>query len=388
MTLHIFTSAALNYLPKVRRLLQSIHDFHPEARVTLALADILPEGESIPVKFDQVISVTDLDLPDWPAWTFGHTLVELATAIKPFVLERLLEEPDAKVIYLDPDIVLFDRLDDVLAELDHASIALTPHLVEPEVGEQAILDNEMAALKHGVYNLGFVAVRACETGRAFARWWRQRCEKWCIDDIANGLFTDQRWIDLVPALFPEVTILRSQRLNVAPWNIAHRPISGHDGHYFVGGEKLGFYHFTGFDSGAHAIMADRYGCQSEAVQSLIRDYRAFLEEAARDPMCRYPWAFAAFANGKSIPLAARRTYRSRLDLQQAFRDPYQEPFYRWWCENGADSESPALTRLAPRRVLLDAMKRPRNWPKLIQYALSVWRQEGWSELSRRWHQTL
>ena len=97
MTLHIFTSAALNYLPKVSRLVQSVKLYHPEAQVTLALADERPAGFDKPADFDQVVAVEDLGIEDWRAWTFGHTLVELATAIKPFVLERLLkDEPFAR----------------------------------------------------------------------------------------------------------------------------------------------------------------------------------------------------------------------------------------------------------------------------------------------------
>ena len=48
--LHVFTSAAVNYLPKVRALCRSVRKYHPEAVITLALADERPawlttEGE-------------------------------------------------------------------------------------------------------------------------------------------------------------------------------------------------------------------------------------------------------------------------------------------------------------------------------------------------------
>ena len=34
-------------------------------------------------------------------------------------------------------------------------------------------------------------------------WWCQRAYRFNRDDVPNGLFTDQRWMDLVPALFDE-----------------------------------------------------------------------------------------------------------------------------------------------------------------------------------------
>ena len=110
------------------------------------------------------------------------------------------------------------------------------------------MDNEIAALKHGTYNLGFLAVAATDMGRAFAGWWADRCYHFCRDEIPHGLFTDQRWIDLVPGFFPGTCILRSSRLNVASWNLSTRRLSGTvPGGILVDGEPLGFYHFTGFD---------------------------------------------------------------------------------------------------------------------------------------------
>ena len=210
--LHFFTSAAINYIPKVRLLLDSIREFHPEAKIHLALADERPANLALDEMFDSVWSPADLSIENWKSWAFKHTIVELATAIKPFVLEKLLVNDGDRVIYMDPDTVLYSRLDDVLQTLEHASIGLTPYQTTPEDDWRAVVDNEICSLQHGIYNLGFVAVAATDAGRAFAAWWRERCYRLCIDDVPNGLFTDQRWVDLVPALFPEVAILRTPQI--------------------------------------------------------------------------------------------------------------------------------------------------------------------------------
>lgn len=382
MTLHIFTSAALNYLPKVQQLVESIRRFHPEAQVTLALADLLPEGAPAPEGFDRIISVADLGLDNWKAWAFGHTLVELATAIKPFVLEKLLSTGPCKVLYLDPDTVLFDRLDDILSVLDSSSVALTPHLVTPETSMQGILDNEMAALKHGIYNLGFVAVKSSATGLAFAQWWKNRCKEWCVDDIPNGLFTDQRWIDLVPALFPEVFILRSPRFNVAPWNISHRLIVERAGRLWVNDEPLGFYHFTGFDSGAHSVMALRYAGQSPSVKTMIENYQKFLKEASSNVLCKKAWAFVAFENGEKISIPIRRLYKARKDLQDAFHNPFSEDFRLWWHANGIHETAPSNTHAAKHEIT-SVLVQPRNWKHIIQRAWQILHSEGWRGFTKR-----
>jgi len=138
-----YTSAAVNYLPKVRKLCASIKRLHPEFEVVLALSDKPNAGVDFSAEpIDRVIAVEDLDIPDRTRWSFFHDIVELSTAIKPFVLKKLLAEDGvARVLYFDPDMVLFSRVDDILATLSTSNLALTPHQTKPESSLEAILDN-------------------------------------------------------------------------------------------------------------------------------------------------------------------------------------------------------------------------------------------------------
>jgi len=369
---HVFTSAALNYLPKVRTLFSSLRRHHPEWKLHLLLADELsnaaPAQESEPSRpearhldlsqepFDAVVTLQDLAIPDWQGWSFCHTITELATAIKPFMLRCLLaaaEEGD-KVLYLDPDIAVFSRLDDISAALDKASIVLTPHQVQEEGGLAAIIDNEICSLKHGIYNLGFIGVRKSSEGDRFAAWWSKRCYFFCRDDIANSLFTDQRWIDLVPALFSEVSILRNSRFNLATWNITTRELSQTDqGEFRVDGQPLGFYHFTGFDSGAHRIMAAKNGKNNPVLEQVICWYEKQLSLHNQGSSTLPAWAYATFSNGEPILKEQRILYRFRVDLQKAFPNPYDADGYqKWWQHRGAqDFEDYSLRRSQPNFYL-------------------------------------
>ena len=136
------------------------------------------------------------------------------------MLRRLLRTGAKVVIYLDPDIAVFHSLDSVVDKLSDASILLTPHQVKPNILEGSIRDNELTSLKYGVFNLGFLAVRNDETGGSFADWWARRLHFACYDEPQNGLFTDQKWCDLVPGLFDRVLIERDPGCNVASWNSA------------------------------------------------------------------------------------------------------------------------------------------------------------------------
>lgn len=341
--INVFTSAAFNYIPKVRMLFHSLRQHHPEWRLHLALADEpRPDVDLSREPFDQIWPASELGIPDWRGWAFCHTIVELATAIKPFMLLRLLKLPECqKVIYLDPDTVAFSRLDDIIAALDKANIVLTPHQTRPEKTLSAVMDNEICSLKHGIYNLGFIAVAASDVGHEFAEWWSQRIYHFCRADIPNGLFTDQRWIDLVPAFFEGVAIMKSSRHNVATWNLTTRKLGlSASGNYMVDGEPLGFYHFTGFDSGAHRIMAAKNAGNNQAVHQLVNWYAKQTEALVDEPLAKEPWAYGFYTDGTPISKAQRLVYRERADLQSVFPDPFDASTYLAWWNNQGKVEFP------------------------------------------------
>jgi len=343
----VFTCAAVNYLPKVRLLFESFRSYHPEVRTHFAVADRMPEWlDAAREPFDRVIPLEELDIPNLPSWVFRHNLVELSTAIKPFVLRKLFMREDCRaVLYFDPDTVVFSRLDDLMSEFVSWSILLTPHLTDPEAGDEAILDNEInSALRHGAYNLGFIGVKNDDRGRAFVDWWADRLYKYCIASYEHGLFVDQKWIDLVPSLFEGVGILRNRRFNVATWNLTTRDLQGDfESGFTVDGAPLGFYHFTGFDSGDHAIMLGKHAAASRAAAELTTWYTTRLK-TDRLPG-EVPWAFAHFDDGTLVRPEHRMIYRMRRDLQVAFPDPFsanQRGGFLHWLRSHGEEEHPDL----------------------------------------------
>lgn len=337
--IHVYTSAALNYLPKVRLLCHSIKKLHPDWVVHFALIDKKPEWLDVSKEpFDNVISIDQLPIPNLKPWMFSHNIVELSTAIKPFVLQKLLNEPNATgVIYLDPDIVVFSSLTDLEEHLKTSNILLTPHLTKIEKTMEGILDNEICSLRHGIYNLGFVAVKPSTEGKSFASWWGDRLYHFCVSDWSQGLWTDQRWIDFVPVFFDGVKILKSSRYNVAPWNLSTRTVTGSFEEGFkVDGEDLGFYHFTGFDSGAHLAMSSKYAKDNKSIESLVSWYQTEIRQGAKLLGTNTSWSFAQFDNGVKIEDIHRNIYRQRVDLQQAFPDPYKASgFFHWMNTQGS-----------------------------------------------------
>jgi hypothetical protein len=335
---HCFTSVSFSYLDRARVLASTVKKIHPEWILWLCLSDEEPPGFAFDIKneqFDVLVRITELGIPNLKGWIFKHNIVELCTAVKGPMLCRMLDEGAEKVIYLDPDIALFDSLSPVVSLLDRYSIVLTPHQVTPDQDELAIIDNEMGSLKHGIYNLGFIAVRSDEQGCSCARWWRDRLLMHCYDDISSGLFTDQRWCDLIPAFFDGTFILRNLGYNVASWNLSHRPIEIQtDGSIVAGGEPLRFFHFTKVTSVGETMIA-RYA-NGYAVFELLSWYKRKLRSFAVANIPAGWWAFGKFEDGAAITPQHRRLYRSRNDLQSAFTNPFAsgpESYQRWFAAN-------------------------------------------------------
>ena len=320
-----FTSFTCRYLARARVLAATLRAAHPDWHLCAVLVDAPPPGLDLApllAAFDAVVDPRTLDLPGFDAWMFGHGIVEACTAVKGATLLRLLEDGWERVVYLDPDIAVFHGLADIVARLDHASVVLTPHQTAPNATSMAVGDNERASLRLGVFNLGFLAVGNDAVGGQFARWWAEMLRVACHDDPAHGLFTDQKYCDLVPGLFDRVHVERDDGANVASWNISQRRIAiTGQGDILVNGSPLKFYHFSKF-GGEGEAMTERYAGDNFEVFELWAWYRRQLEAHAVEGVPPGWWRYGRFDDGAPIPPAARRLYRGRPDLIARFADPF------------------------------------------------------------------
>jgi hypothetical protein len=60
-----------------------------------------------------------------------YDVLELSTAVKPWLIRTLLKEDGTPVVYLDPDVEIFAPLSEAAELADARGIVLTPHTLEP-----------------------------------------------------------------------------------------------------------------------------------------------------------------------------------------------------------------------------------------------------------------
>jgi hypothetical protein len=313
MNTAIFTICSNNYLASAKVLFDSARAFHPEASFFLVLADaVLPELD-YPADVT-ILPAEALGIPDFRSVAFRYGIMEFNTAVKPFAFLNLFAKGYDKVIYFDPDIEIFSPLDSVAAALARgASFVLTPHLTEPAENDAPRTD--IHVMQTGVFNLGFLACsRQFETDKIL-RWWARRLRYECVNDQSSGLFVDQKFMDLVPALTDHSVVLRDTTLNVAYWNLAQRSLEQGPQGWTVDGRPLGFFHFSGFDPSRPRELSHRSNVPDRYISpdliNLLALYADKLRAAGQEAASTLPYGYAKFTSGAPIPDTVRWMFRCR-----------------------------------------------------------------------------
>jgi len=305
------TIIAKNYLPMARALADSWNVAHPQCPFFILLLDS-PEGFFRPQEEEfETVLVTDLDIPNLNGFLFKYSILEASTAVKPYLLDYLFRRYSVdKLLYLDPDILIYKPLEPLQRALDSAYVLLTPHLLSP-LPNDGRGQTEHDILQAGTYNLGFLGIRNSLETRRLLRWWSEKLYHHCIVSFQDNLFVDQRWMDMVPGLFDGVQIIRHPGFNAAYWNLHERTISVED-EVRVNDLPLYFFHFSGFDPNKPWIVS-KYQTRFEMTtigdtRKLYMQYRDLLVEKGWFETSGWPYEHDYFANGVKIPPAARKYY--------------------------------------------------------------------------------
>ncbi|MFT5824259.1 MAG: hypothetical protein ACI8ZM_005525 [Crocinitomix sp.] len=250
-----FTLCSNNYLAQAKTLGDSVLATYPDSIFVIGLVDF--RDDSIDYSSFERMQITgfeEIGCPEFEEMLARYNVIEFNTSVKPFYIEYLWRHygDEHQIVYLDPDIVVYRPLDHVFMALDVNSIVLTPMF--SMVTEKTSLD-ELVALRHGMFNLGFIALKYSEQSMKLVKWWKERLTTHCLIDKPRGIFVDQKWMDLAPLLFDEVFILKHPGYNMAWWNFAERKLLDLGDSFAVNNREqlLCFFHFSGFKPGSDSI---------------------------------------------------------------------------------------------------------------------------------------
>lgn len=326
--MNICTIIAKNYLAQARVLAGSFNEIHPEGNCTVLVIDD-PTGYIDPAEEQfELLTIDQIDLPDAERMTAIYDVMELSTAVKPWLLRTLLDRPGVdSVSYLDPDIQVFSSLIKIEEEAKKHGIVLTPHFTKP-LPRDGRTPREEDILIAGSYNLGFIGLGAGKTADQLLAWWSERLENDCVNDPANGHFVDQRWIDLAPSFWPDLFLLRETNYNIAYWNLPTRTLEIDGDSYRVDGEPLRFFHFSGYnplrpnDLSKHQT---RIALRDDPALARICDaYGKRLLEVGYEESRSWSYGLDDAANGLKLDRIVRDLYREGVESGRLSGSPFDE----------------------------------------------------------------
>lgn len=323
-----FTVVSRNYLAHARVLAKSYLAHHPGHQFLVVLVDELDEdydGEGEPF---ELVPISDVPLPGRDAFLYQYTILELNTAVKPFCLAHFLATRDLEgIMYIDPDIMVFRPLDEAWDALRDHDVVLTPHMREPFADNST--PTEVGILQSGTYNLGFIGLRNGDEARKLLGWWSERLYTDCVVDIPNGLFVDQKWMDLVPAYFANTCILRDPTYNVAYWNLHERVVESAGGAFSVEGRPLAFFHYSGYSPLRPERLSKHQARHSLAslpgVKRLCDEYAQALWDSGHATVSHFPYAFGKLSNGVKVTRAVNRVVLHCVRNHIPFPSPTRSP---------------------------------------------------------------
>lgn len=327
-----FTIVAKNYIGLGQILGKSLREHNPEVDFRIYVSD---EFEVLPNNLPSEVIVAkdvlkDITPAQWRDMAFKYDLTEFCTSIKPYCFEHVFDDGYDKAYYFDPDIFIFSSIEEISKSLDGHSMTLTPQIAGIHVnytGEHP----EWAMNVNGIFNLGFCGIRNNQWGNLVVQWWKERLRDNAFTDRSVGEFTDQKWMDWIPAfLGDELCVQKSLGMNMAPWNFFEREVyKNDDGAWRVRfrtndapqrDDALVFIHFAGYDysklkCGTIARKRIENLKDYDDIINVSGIYRDAIVENAEvfDSFISQQYSYSAYDNGVKIASFHRRLYHGLKD---------------------------------------------------------------------------
>jgi hypothetical protein len=234
-----------NYLPRAIALYDSAAAALPNAEFQYLCLDAAARDalNKLALPRMHAVLVDDIGDAELMATRKSRSAGEFAFTSKSAWLDYLVrseatQEGDV-LVFADADILFYPAARSYFERLPAFSIAIAPHGFTK--------DAQHRAAQFGRYNAGMVLFRIDDASRACIADWRRDTIEWCFARTENGKFADQMYLDAWPARYAGVYEIRTEAMNVGPWNLATKKISlTKTKEFTIDGAPLYSYHFHGF----------------------------------------------------------------------------------------------------------------------------------------------
>lgn len=313
----IFTIVSRNYFAFALTLMESTQQFYKNSVRYIIIADQHAENLECGSVDARVVGCQQLFGTELESMAFAYSILEFNTALKARCFSWIFEKhPGECCLYLDPDIWLLAPLNSIEAAFDNgAELLLTPHITTSRLTPWA--PDDLRLLRDGVYNLGFCGLKDTPATRDLLKWWESHLLRDCRTASDEGIFVDQKWMELAPCFIENTVILRDPGLNIAYWNLPERNIERDEKQYKANGRPVGFVHFSGIRALDPVQFCKYYPeLSGDELQPAVRElFNMYIGELRKNGHLRYakePYGFSFYRDGSKVCEGHRIYYRNRL----------------------------------------------------------------------------
>ena len=220
----------------------------------------------------KLLTVSELDIPQWQQMTEHYYDFELLPACRPWFAKHLISlHPDKHTFaFFAPTVLLFKPIENIFDP--NSGLLLTPHIAKP-LEKSSILDDKRI-LNIGMFHAGSWILNKNEESLKFLDWWAIRTIDRAKFDLCNGMCMDQLWLN-----FALVRITNAHQIAHHGWHyglhsVLNKKLDFQNEQYSVDGDPLISVDFAGlgfFDPiwSDHAALLSR----NKTFKKLFSDYQ-------------------------------------------------------------------------------------------------------------------
>jgi glycosyltransferase involved in cell wall biosynthesis len=333
----------LNYLHFARTLIASVREHHSPDEVAIYLLVVdWDEREPLHIPDTTLLSGASIGIDLFDYMALKYTAVEMCCACKPYLIRYVMATTGYhKILYLDSDIYVFARLDNLLESLDENRLVVSPHTIAPTPNrdrfyERPSLGDLIAA---GTYNAGMFAMTVVPENVEFISQWAELVTSPGAFLNELGLQHEQPFFNWLVSLADDVKVIKDPTYNVAYWNLHDRSLrytgwdesdEEQDGalSWQVDGKPLVAFHFSGFSFeqperlSAYDYRYNLYLLPS--VTKLLDFYVSKLSDQGADAGRALEYRYGRFSSGLLITPDVRQIFKKYESFLWRDLSPWSE----------------------------------------------------------------
>jgi hypothetical protein len=252
------TIASSGYIKYALGLFENLQEFYPGSELMICCLDKKTSDffESLDISILKTVSPEKVwGEKFWKNICCRMQINERAFATKPAMMKWILENGYDYTMFLDSDIILLDKIDDIMEKVISSKMVLIPSYIAPENWRKT---------QNGIICAGFISFS--KDSIHLLAVWKKLCFERCINSPIEHMFYEQKYLDPLVSQ-PEVVIISDEGVNVSGTDFKRLNVIEKNNKWFVGDNiPLRVFHASSSTDPSLKLMQLKEQCDAKAYQ--------------------------------------------------------------------------------------------------------------------------